>query len=121
MMEKDGSWLSIMEYSQERNKSISTIRRYIKANRIKHKEVNGKYFIWCNRQFRVKSKEDKILAMSGHIKFLEQQLKNLKKEKQDLKTEIDELKMLVDTYEKTSVPVKSSIAINNNELPPIPN
>ncbi|MDA8793469.1 hypothetical protein N9N67_09490 [Bacteriovoracaceae bacterium] len=120
MMEKDGSWLSIMEYSQERNKSISTIRRYLKANRIKHKEVNGKYFIWCNRQFRVKSKEDKILGMSGHIKFLEQQIKNLKLDKQNLKMEIDELKMLVDTYEKTSVSVKPSIPLNNNEIPPIP-
>ena len=43
----DGRWLSILEFANYKGKSVSTIRRYIKAERVKFKEENGKYFIWA--------------------------------------------------------------------------
>ena len=42
----EGKWLSVLEFAAHKKKSISTVRRYIKANRVKHKEENGKYFIF---------------------------------------------------------------------------
>ena len=43
----EGKWLSIIEYANYKKKSISTVRRYIKANRVKYKEDQGKYYILC--------------------------------------------------------------------------
>ncbi|MEI6093272.1 MAG: hypothetical protein WCQ47_06275 [bacterium] len=39
------NWLQITEYSLRKGISVSTIRRKIKSNTIKHKIENGKYFI----------------------------------------------------------------------------
>lgn len=39
------NWLSLAEYSNEYGVSVSTLRRRIKAKKIKHKLVHGKYFL----------------------------------------------------------------------------
>lgn len=39
------NWLPIMDYSYKNGMSVSTIRRKIKSNSLKHKIEGGKYFI----------------------------------------------------------------------------
>ncbi|MFZ9594721.1 MAG: hypothetical protein ACO3A2_01440 [Bdellovibrionia bacterium] len=41
-----GSWISILQYATEKDISISTIRRYIKADKIQYKIDHGRYLIW---------------------------------------------------------------------------
>lgn len=90
----DGKWLSVLEFAAYKKKSISTVRRYIKANRVKFKEDNGKYYIF------VKDYIDPSMSSEG--KFLELKLENerLKKEVIELKSEIHEAKMLIELYEQ---------------------
>jgi hypothetical protein len=88
----DGKWLSILEYANYKNKSISTVRRYIKANRVKYKDEQGKYYIFCkNYQIDDTHKEQLNLKLENM---------RLAKENRVLKEELAELKMLVDLYEK---------------------
>ena len=42
MEENTGVWMSILEYASFKSISISTIRRYIKAERVKTKKEGGK-------------------------------------------------------------------------------
>jgi cell shape-determining protein MreC len=103
----DGKWLSVLEYAAYKNKSISTVRRYIKASRVKFKDENGKYFIWVKNFSDQKTNEEK--------EVLELKLENerLKKENRIIKEEINELKMLVQIYE-------SEKTLNKNQLPELP-
>lgn len=43
--EVENEWLSLSEYSSEYDVSVSTLRRRIKAKKIKHKLINGKYYL----------------------------------------------------------------------------
>jgi hypothetical protein len=79
-------WLSILEYCEYRNKSISTVRRYIKAENLTYKLEDGKYMILVRNY---------TLASSN-----EESLDNLNRELRMLKEENQELKMLVDLYEQ---------------------
>lgn len=93
--EKKEIWLPITEYAIQRNKSISTIRRYIKANRVKHRLVNGKYFI------KIQSiKLKKFDSNQTKIKKMEHENKLLKDEVRKLKENVQEFKMLIKLYEE---------------------
>lgn len=86
------AWLPIQEYSNFRGLSISTVRRYIKTDRIKYKKVNGKYLIWEPHYFAKEEKLDVTVALRIRIEELEKELR-----KSNLK--VDELTMLVKIYE----------------------
>jgi hypothetical protein len=88
----EGKWLSILEYASSRNKSISTVRRYIKANRVKFKEENGKYYIWAKQISAIQTNSRDELE----LKF---EVERLKKENRILIEEMEELRMLVSLYE----------------------
>tara|TARA_B100001971_G_scaffold213155_1_gene245638 strand:+ start:237334 stop:237666 length:333 start_codon:yes stop_codon:yes gene_type:complete len=103
----DGKWLSVLEFASYKNKSISTVRRYIKANRVKFKDENGKYFIWVKNYQDESNNEEKELFQ------LKLENERLKKENRVIKEEINELKMLVQIYE-------SNQALNKSKLPEIP-
>ena len=104
----DGRWLSILEFANYKGKSVSTIRRYIKAERVKFKEENGKYFIWARDYMDPSLQNEK--------EFLELRLENerLKKENRTLGEQISELQMLVRIYEEE----KNSL--NAKNLPDLP-
>lgn len=105
MNDKAGVWLSISEYSQYKNVSISTIRRHIKNNILKHKEENGKYFIYVHSKERIELKEEEeLLRAKLELELLKTNLKVLKEEN-------SELKMLVNLYETELFQLK-------NEQPP---
>jgi hypothetical protein len=92
----DGVWLSITDYSLYKKVSISTIRRHIKNNILKHKEEDGKYFIYVASSDRVKLKEEEeTLRIKLENELLKTQLRQLREEN-------NELRMLVDLYEKKS-------------------
>ncbi len=105
----EGRWLSILEFAAYKGKSISTVRRYIKADRVKHKEDNGKYFIWVNNYRDPNGASEKD--------FLEIRLENerLKKENRALTEKTGELEMLVKLYEEE----KASYT-RRNALPELP-
>lgn len=102
----EGVWLSINDYSRYKNVSISTIRRHIKTNILKHKEENGKYFIYVPSTEKVKLREEEeVLRVKLEVELLRTQIRQLREEN-------NELKMLVEIYEKQSI--KNQPA----ELPP---
>jgi hypothetical protein len=89
----EGKWLSVLEFASYKKKSISTVRRYIKADRVKHKEDNGKYFIWAKGYSTDNSGVEKNLL---EVKF---ELERVKKENIEIKNEMAEMKMLIELYE----------------------
>lgn len=99
-MNQEGIWLSILDYATVKKTSISTIRRAIKAGHVKHKEENGKYFIWTKEVFI--QKEETSLKLENEF---------LKKKNRELAEEVNDLKMLLQVYEMSAV---------KRELPPIP-
>ena len=99
-MNQEGIWLSILDYATVKKTSISTIRRAIKAGHVKHKEENGKYFIWTKEVFV--QKEETSLKLENEF---------LKKKNRELAEEVNDLKMLLQVYEMSAV---------KRELPPIP-
>ena len=103
----DGKWLSILEFAAYKKKSISTVRRYVKANRVKHKEVQGKYYIWVKNYISNHTAEEK------EVLELKLEAERLKKEVRELREENTELKMLVQLYESGQM-----ISQTNNDLPP---
>lgn len=108
MQTTDGVWLSITDYSLYKKVSISTIRRHIKTNILKHKEEYGKYFIYVASSERVKLKsEEEILRIKLEVELLKTQVRHLSEEN-------NELKMLVDLYESR---LEKSPLIDLPELP----
>ncbi len=94
MSATDGVWLSITDYSRYKNVSISTIRRHIKTNILKHKEENGKYLIYVPSSDRLKIREEEeVLKIKLETELLRSQIRQLREEN-------NELKMLVELYER---------------------
>lgn len=44
--QNNGQWVPLVEYANRKGVSLSTLRRYIKAQQIRFKQDDGKYFIW---------------------------------------------------------------------------
>lgn len=117
MQATEGVWLSIADYSRYKNVSISTIRRHIKNNILKHKEENGKYFIYVPSSERLKMREDEeVLRLRLEAELLRTKLQRLREEN-------NELRMLVEIYEREgskSAPVASTLPELPPELPDLP-
>lgn len=110
----EGVWLSIADYSRYKNVSISTIRRHIKNNILKHKEENGKYFIYIVSGERLKMREDEeILKIRLEAELLRTKLKQLREEN-------NELRMLVELYEKQGQRVQAILPDSPPDLPELP-
>lgn len=95
----EGKWLTVLEYASFKNKSISTVRRYIKANRVKYKEENGKYLIWAKNyfcEFQSQKEQREVVKMRFEIERLNSELKSIKEEN-------EELKMLINVLEQKQV------------------
>ena len=99
----DGVWLSITDYSLYKKVSISTIRRHIKTNILKHREEDGKYFIYVASSDRVKLKEEEeILRIKLENELYKSQIRQLREENTGLR-------MLVEIYENKSSDVYRSV------------
>ena len=98
MSSTDGVWLSINDYSRYKSVSISTIRRHIKNNILKHRDENGKYLIYVPSSERVKLREEEeTLRLRLELELLRGRVRILQEENH-------ELRMLVDLYEGKSAP-----------------
>ena len=90
----EGVWLSITEYSRYKNVSVSTIRRHIKQNILRHREEQGKYLIYVPNAEKLQHKtESEELRIKLELELLRTQLREAQEEN-------NELKMLVELYEK---------------------
>ena len=107
----EGKWLSVLEFAAYKKKSISTVRRYIKASRVKFKEENGKYFIWTKNYIPNQTSQEKETLE------LKLELERLKKENIDIKEELAETKMLIELYENGQMLAKKSDMPSLPELP----
>ncbi len=90
-MEREEKWLSIVDYSKYKGISISTVRRYIKANSVKYIKKKGKFLISVPvEEYRrgIFEKND----MYEEIKKLQNKIEELLEENIDLK-------MLISIYE----------------------
>jgi len=99
-----GFWLSILEYANYRKVSISTVRRYIKSDRVQSKKEDGKFFIFVSNENYEKRQDITKGKEEGELARLKEQIKTLKEENNDLK-------MLVDLYENQK---------RHHDLPEIP-
>lgn len=97
MANTEGTWLTINDYSQFKNISISTIRRHIKANLVKWKNSEGKYHIWT-----ASKPEDIEIRKEGEVLTLRLEIQRLEMENRRLKEELSEMRMLVSIYENQS-------------------
>lgn len=82
-------WVPLLEYARYKQISISSVRRYIKANRVKYKFEDGRYHILVKNYFG----QDENTSKEEIIEALKMELKKVKEENQ-------ELRMLVQLYEK---------------------
>lgn len=92
----EGVWLSITEYSRYKSISVSTIRRHIKQNILRHREEQGKYLIYVPSAEKVQLQtETEELRLKLEVELLRSELRAAREEN-------SELKMLVDLYEAKS-------------------
>jgi hydrogenase maturation factor len=93
MSATDGVWLSINDYSRYKSVSVSTIRRHIKNDILRHREEEGKYLIYVPSMERIKLREEEeVLRLRLEVEMMKRQLR-------ELRDENNELRMLVDLYE----------------------
>lgn len=94
-MERKGVWLSVLDYAQFKKISISTVRRYIKASRVKVRKVQGRYEIF------VPEERMHVQADENEKELLQLRLENqeLKKQVNKLTETNNDMKMLIQIYE----------------------
>ncbi len=102
-MEKDGVWLPILEYASYRDISISTIRRMIKADRVKSRLEDGKYFIFVAKE-RLDKKKHEQINLSQRVEELLLENEHLKKLLREREEELSEQGMLLKVYEEREIP-----------------
>ncbi len=89
-------WVPLVEFSVKKGISLSTLRRYIKANKIPWKLLEGRYLVMDDGTFT--APRDHNPAQTP--KDVESRLKNIETELMAANEEIAELKTLVAFYEE---------------------
>jgi hypothetical protein len=100
MATKEGTWLPILEYSQFKKISISTIRRHIKANLLKWRAEGGKYYIWTSADA-----QDLSGRLDAQLLAVKLELQMVRQENRSLREELDEARMLINLYETSQAEV----------------
>ena len=101
------NWVPLVEFSVKKGISLSTLRRYIKANKIPWKLVEGRYLLKDDGTFTAPRNHDPHGYASGGPEakpetkgVVEARLKNLETELTAANEEIAELKTLVAFYDE---------------------
>lgn len=102
-MDQAGVWLPILEYARYRDISISTIRRMIKADRVKSRLDDGKYFIFVPKERLDKKRHDQEV-LAQRVEELTLENEHLKRLLQEKENELVENKMLLNVYEEREIP-----------------
>jgi hypothetical protein len=87
-----GVWLSLMEYATQNGVSLSTLRRQIKSDKLRHRLEAGRYLVWSEDQGPARVP---AAAHTDSVAELEIKLKKAREE-------IVELKTLLAFYEEQS-------------------
>ena len=88
-----GNWIPLVEFSVQKGISLSTLRRYIKANKIPWKLVEGRYLVMDDGTFTAPRPPEPKQDIEGRIRQLETSLIAANEE-------IAELQTLVAFYEE---------------------
>ena len=97
----NGNWIPLVEFSVQKGISLSTLRRYIKSNKIPWKLVEGRYLVMDDGTFSAPRNHDP--KGTGHLPpdaDIESRLRALETELTAANEEIAELKTLVAFYDE---------------------
>lgn len=94
---KNEKWIPLVDFSVQKGISLSTLRRYIKVNKIQWKLVEGRYLVKDDGTFTSPRNHDPQIQ---NPKEIESRLKKLEQALGMANEEISELKMLVAFYEE---------------------
>ena len=97
----DGVWIPLLEYAVKKGVSISTLRRYIKTERIRFKLERGRYFIHDGDSpaDHIPTALSPVASSDGAPGLDVAELEKMRNELKCAQKEIAELKMLVAFYE----------------------
>ena len=104
-----GDWIPLMDYAMKKGVSLSTLRRHIKANKIKYRVENGRYLLWDSEPgvsvptdlpARVVMPSAQPARTDLQSSMLQSKFQRLERDLQKAQEEIAELKMLVAIYEE---------------------
>lgn len=87
-----GKWIPILDYAVTKGVSLSTLRRYIKSNKVVHRMENGRYLIF--------DKSDSDIVQDFAQEFAVDRIQDLQQKLNLAYEQINELKMLVAIYEE---------------------
>lgn len=93
-------WVPLVEFSVKNGISLSTLRRYIKANKIPWKLLEGRYLVMDDGTFSAHRNQDSKSTLEANQSDVESRLKNLEGSLNAANEEIAELKTLVAFYEE---------------------
>ena len=100
----DENWVPLVEFSVKKGISLSTLRRYIKANKIPWKLIEGRYLVMDDGTIHAPRNHDPdqniIVRRTPEISDIESRLKHLETELSAAHEEIAELKTLIAFYEE---------------------
>jgi hypothetical protein len=90
------NWIPLVEFSVQKGISLSTLRRYIKSNKIAWKLIEGRYLVMDDGSFVApRNHPNEVIH-----KDVESRMKNLESSLMAANEEIAELKTLLAFYEE---------------------
>jgi DNA-binding transcriptional MerR regulator len=94
-------WLTIMDYAMKNDVSLSTIRRYIKSNKVTYRMEHGRYLLLDEApRDAVRHAAMGPSSLTIHsVSQVEERLAQLEQRMNEAMEQIAELKMLVALYE----------------------
>lgn len=109
---EDEHWVPLVEFSVKKGISLSTLRRYIKSNKIPWKLIDGRYLVMDDGTIHAPRNHDPdqnvIVRRTPEISDIESRVKHLETELVAAHEEIAELKTLIAFFEEkwTQTPKK---------------
>ncbi|MBU6153632.1 MAG: hypothetical protein KGP28_04955 [Bdellovibrionales bacterium] len=94
------NWIPLVEFSVKKGISLSTLRRYIKSNKIPWKLLEGRYLVLDDGTFTAPRNHDPRLNPPHSSEDMDARVKNIEQALNAANEEIAELKTLVAFYEE---------------------
>jgi hypothetical protein len=97
------NWIPLVEFSVQKGISLSTLRRYIKSNKIAWKLIEGRYLVMDDGTFVAPRNHLGVISESSNEanqKDMETRMKTLESSLMAANEEIAELKTLLAFYEE---------------------
>jgi hypothetical protein len=94
------NWIPLVEFSVKKGISLSTLRRYIKSNKIPWKLLEGRYLVLDDGTFTAPRNHDPRLNLPASSGDMDARVKNIEQALNAANEEIAELKTLVAFYEE---------------------